>query len=167
MAQRHSSTDWGPQRLPEGLCWLWSACCVEPLSPTLGEDGLSLDLEVELQDFFHAAKLMGRWAIIRGIQRSVIHFLSNTLSSEDLLPTTESALAGSGAGPWSRVAFVLLLCVLRGEQALKVSCPAGVSCPLPLSSHFLFLPLSQAGQICPPARRGCSVLAPFFCGGED
>lgn len=40
MAQRHSSTDWGPQRLPEGLCWLWSTCCVEPLSPTLGEDGL-------------------------------------------------------------------------------------------------------------------------------
>lgn len=58
--------------------------------------GMSLELEVEPLDFFHATKLMGLWAIIRGIKRSVIHFPSNGLSSEDLLPTTESTLVGFG-----------------------------------------------------------------------
>lgn len=55
---------------------------------------MSLELEVEPLDFFRAMKLVGLWAIIRGITRSVTDFLPNRLSSEDLLPTTESALRG-------------------------------------------------------------------------
>lgn len=73
---------------------------------------MSLELEVEPLDFFHATKLVGLWAIIRGITRSVSRFLSNRLSSEDLLPTTESALRGFGSQSWG--GFCLTpVCALR------------------------------------------------------